>query len=195
MLERFKNLIFSAVVIAIVVGAIVLITYRPPPVVITVIPPAPTPTPRPSATPGPLHVYVTGAVLHPNTIYVLPRGSRATDAVSAAGGFLAEADQSRVNLAQVLNDGDQVHVPAVGEIRAEAKPTELPPASASNPVQINTATAKQLERLPGVGPSLAKAIIDWREKNGPFRSMADLDDVPGIGEARLKQWEELIVFD
>lgn len=102
----------------------------------------------------------------------------------------------RVNLARLLNDGDQLHVPARGEQNVALPATPSPePISAAHPLNINTATEAELQRLPGVGPSLARAIIDWREKNGPFRNMADLDAVPGIGEARLQQWEGLIVFE
>src|ERR1700694_3910509 len=107
-LERFRNVIFAAVALLILSGIAVLLTYRPPATQITIIPPAPTLTPPPSGTPGPMKIYVTGAVADPFTVYVLPPGSRVEDAVNAAGGTTDDADMSRVNLAAALHDGDQV---------------------------------------------------------------------------------------
>ena len=198
MLERYRNIIFAVVVIAIVGGVVALLTYHPAPVVITIVPPGPTATALPTATPGPVKVYVTGAVASNAAVYSLAPGSRISDAIQAAGGARSDADLTRVNLAEVLKDGEQINVPVINtnptasdtnvKVKATATATE------SGPVHINTADETELERLPGVGPSLAQQIIEYRTKNGPFKSMADLDKVSGIGPAKLAEWDGLIDF-
>jgi competence protein ComEA len=196
MLERYRYLIFSGVLLAILAGLIALLTYRPPATVITILPPPPTASPAPSATPGPVRVDVTGAVVNANAIYSLPPGSRVQDAVNAAGGFAPGADKDSVNLAQVLSDGQQVHIPIIGEkVAAPASSGAAAKASPGDPVHINAATLTELQRLPGVGPAIAQDILTYRQQHGPFKTLDDLDDVPGIGSTRLEQWQGLIVFD
>ncbi len=198
MFERYRNIIFAVVVIAIVAGVYALLTYKPAPVVITINPPGPTATPLPTATPGPVKVYVTGAVSSNAAVYSLAPGSRVQDAIQAAGGARADADLTKVNLAEILRDGEEINVPVVNtspttnntDVKVKATAT----ATESGPVHINTADATELERLPGVGPSLAQQIIEYRTKNGPFKSMADLDKVSGVGPAKLAEWDGLIDF-
>jgi competence protein ComEA len=186
-----RNVIFAFVIVALAIigGAALLLLTRPQPVHIEIHPPIPTNAPGPSETPGPITVYVTGAVNQPQTTLQLPAGSRVDTAIDAAGGPNANADLERVNLAQILRDGDQVHVPAIGE------DASLPTPGSPGIVHINTATRQELETLPGVGPSLAQRILDFREQTGPFTSMEDLDLVNGIGPALLENLEGLIVFD
>jgi competence protein ComEA len=184
-------LIFGAMLLVIAAAVYILLTSQPPPVQITILPPPATVTPAPSATPGPLLIYVTGAVSAPASTVSLPAGSRVEDAIRAAGGVTAEADLARVNLAALLSDGDQVHVPRVDEPSGGL----ATPGQASRLIGINTATAVELERLPGIGPSLAAAIVTYREDNGPFRSLEDLDAVPGIGPALLTEIAASILFD
>lgn len=155
-----------------------------------------------TATLAPLAVYVTGAVRHPD-VYELPPGSLAVAAVEAAGGFTAEADPVAINLARRLDDGMQLHVPSL----AEAAPTPAPfsdpaPAVRSVPVDlfaglvnINMATAAELEALPGIGPSLAERILAHREANGPFTAVEEILDVSGIGEAKFDAIRDLISVD
>ena len=195
MLERYRNIIFAVVVIAILGGVVALLTYKPAPVVINIVPPGPTATALPTTTPGPVKVYVTGAVASNAAVYSLPPGSRVEDAIKAAGGAKAEADLTRVNLAEILKDGEQVNVPVFNANATAAPVKGEKTATPSGPVHVNTADATELERLPGVGPSLAQQIIDYRTKNGPFKSMADLDKVSGIGPAKLAEWDGLIAFD
>ena len=122
-------------------------------------------------------VHVTGAVVRAGVVTV-PEGSRVADVIAAAGGAVVDADLSAINLAAPVGDGDQVHVPAMGETA-----TREPGLDAG--VDLNRADAATLETLDGVGPVLARRIIEYRETNGPFRSVEDLLDIPGIGEAKL----------
>jgi competence protein ComEA len=192
-LLEFGQLVASVVLtIAILGGIVTLFLNRPAPVTFTIIPAPPSATPLPTPTPGPLKVYVTGAVIDPGNVYTFNPGARVQDAVTAAGGFALDADIARVNLAAVLHDGDQVDVPSVRSSRPGAGPI-LP--TQSGPIRINTATAADLERLPGVGTALAQRILDYRARNGPFKSFADLDKVPGIGQTRIAEWKDLISFD
>src|SRR5258708_39945192 len=107
MIERFRNVIFGGVILAIGAGIVVLMTYKPAPVTITIIPPPPSATPAPSNTPGPVTVFVTGDVVSAPANYTLPPGSRVLDAINAAGGVNSDANLSEVNMAQILRDGDQ----------------------------------------------------------------------------------------
>ncbi len=132
-------------------------------------------------------VAVVGLVGRPGLVTV-PTGSRVADVVEAAGGFLPGTDPATVNLAAVVSDGQQiaVGVPAVGG--------SPPPAGegAGGPVNLNTATAQDLDALPGIGPVLAQRIIDHRGEQGPFRTVEQLDDVPGIGPAIAAELAELV---
>jgi competence protein ComEA len=129
-------------------------------------------------------VHVAGAVATPG-VYVLEADDRVIDAVTAAGGPLPDADLSMVNLAAPLIDGVQVRVPAMGEIVGP-----LPGATAagpSGPIDLNRATADAFEALPGIGPATAAAIVEWRDRNGPFVTVEQLLDVPGIGPAKFER--------
>jgi competence protein ComEA len=123
---------------------------------------------------------VVGQVARPGLV-TLPVGARVADAVAAAGGLLPEADPAAVNLAAVVTDGEQV---AVGVPGAPAGPTPSgggAGATGQGPVNLNTATAAELDGLPGIGPVLAQRIVDYRSQQGRFTSVDQLDDVPGIG--------------
>jgi competence protein ComEA len=159
-----------------------------------------------SGLPTELVVHVVGAVAAPG-IQRLPPGSRVVDALAAAGDALPDADLARINLAAPLIDGQQVFVPRPGE----PAPSTLAPAGGGTGitgggpggtgatgtaqgglVNLNTATAQELEALPGVGPSTAAAIIAHRDANGPFTSVEQLIDVRGIGDAKLEQLRQLV---
>ncbi len=161
------------------------------PSAIALEPPPATSTPKPSATPPLLRVYVSGAVARPG-VYRLPQGSIAQDAVEAAGGFLPEAAQDGVNLAEVLRDGMEVHVPSAGEStptpEKHGRATKTPSPTVSWPIDLNTATKEELEALPRVGPSLAERIIAGR----PYHSIEEIMKVPGIGEKTFAQIKDMI---
>ena len=151
---------------------------------------------RPVPTEKPIIVHVTGAVPRPG-LYALAQGSRVQDAISAAGGFLADAEKGGINLARVLEDGEQLDIPyAVGAspvIGTEIPPLVLTePASSTELININTASQAELETLPGIGPSTAQKIIQYREQNGPFVSPQDIINVPGIGPGTYERIKDLI---
>ena len=147
-----------------------------------------------------LVVHVVGAVRRPGLLR-LRDGARVADAVARAGGATGKAYLAGLNLAAPLVDGIQVVVPtraAVGEGAAGSSaggglPAEPGAAGALGPkLSLATATAEELEELPGVGPVTAQTIIDYRTEHGPFRSVDDLDAVPGIGPTRVEQLRELV---
>src|SRR5215217_8913928 len=138
---------------------------------------------------GALVVHVAGAVRAPG-IYELRSGARVADAVRRAGGARRRADLSAVNLASELQDGRQVLVPlrAPGGGAAAVAGVTAPGV----PLDLNTATVEQLDELDGIGPATAQQIIDYREANGGFGSVDELDQVPGIGETRLASLREQV---
>ncbi|SEC17206.1 competence protein ComEA [Paramicrobacterium humi] len=145
------------------------------------------PHPSASAAPATIYVHVLGAVSDPG-LYRLTDGARVMDAVAAAGGFTADADQAGVNLARFVTDGEQVRVPTTGETTEQAQEG----TDAGGLVNLNTASAEQLATLPRIGPALAQRIIAWRDDNGGFRSVDDLRSVSGIGEKTFAMLQELV---
>lgn len=154
---------------------------------------------RPAPTPEPLRVHVAGAVVRPG-VYDLPDNSRVTDAIDAAGGLVAGADENALNLAQHLEDGERLDVPFVeGFVAADATqgftvlsngtPSAL---SGADLVNINTASVDELDKLPGIGQTTAQRIITYRTDNGPFATIEDILNVSGIGTATYNEIKDLI---
>ena len=152
----------------------------------------PVAAPSVSATPAPLLVHVVGLVREPG-VYELAEGSRVIDALKAAGGPKRDAELSALNLAAPLTDGQQVIVPRASDVEA---PTATAPGAeaASALVNINTASAEELDTLPGIGEVLAAAILQYREEHGPFTSVDQLVDVSGIGEVTLEELRDLVTI-
>ncbi|HSD83296.1 MAG TPA: helix-hairpin-helix domain-containing protein [Anaerolineae bacterium] len=159
-----------------------------PPLVITL---QPRPTTEPAtSTPATVNVYVTGAVNKPD-VYALPLNSIVKDAITAAGGVTADADLDRINLATRLADQMQIYVPRKGEAVPPPSSDSAPKATAEK-ININTASVEELDKLPSIGPSIAKAIIDYRTKNGPFKKIEDINNVKGIGDALFEKIKDQI---
>lgn len=151
-----------------------------------------------SSAPLSIVVHVAGAVQRPG-VHLLPATARVAEAVDAAGGATATGDLDGLNLAAPLVDGERVYVPEIGEVDPASVPSRGAPADpaggvpvVAGPLDLNSATAAELEALPGVGPATAAAIVDDRDRNGPFASVDDLDRVPGIGPAKLAALRELV---
>jgi competence protein ComEA len=163
-----------------------------------------------TATPVRIVVYVSGAVSTPG-VYTLREGARVAEALDAAGGPAEQADLDRVNLAARLSDEEHIAVPRRGEtvlpdVAPEVRPaqprstptrpaaisTQASPASTVK-IDINRATVAELQTLPGIGPVLAGRIVEYREANGPFRTIEQLMQVPGIKDALLERVRPFIL--
>jgi competence protein ComEA len=180
----------AAAAAVLLVGAVFLVGLRmgaPDPVV---LPMATTPvgagsvsSTAPSAV---IHVHVAGEVQRPG-LYVAAAGSRVADLVDAAGGPTGVGDLDRLNLATVVRDGDRIEVPAHGAPVASGAVG----GGSDGPVDLNRADAATLETLPGIGPALAAAIVESRERDGPFSTIDDLTRVSGIGPATVARLRDL----
>lgn len=187
-------LVFVAAIIGV---ATILVNWRTPETVITI---APLPTEAASVT-----VYVGGAVARPG-LYTLPNGERVEAALVAAGGVTDEADPDGLNRAARLRDEAQIVVPRRGQptatpVRplAPTSPSTVGAIKAatpatSGPINVNVADADELAQLPGVGPKLAQAIIEYRTAHGPFSTALDLAQVQGISERMALTWDALVTF-
>ena len=172
-------------------GALMLVTRLPAgkPVIL-----------QPPPTEAPLEVHVIGAVLRPG-VYLFTEGSRVQDAITAAGGLTTDANVEGVNLAAKLEDGQQLNIPGGG-----GQASTLPQATSAfrvltgvatattsaDLININSATAAELETLPGIGPTLAQRIVDYRTQHGPFQIIEAIMNVSGIGPATFDQIQSLI---
>ena len=172
---------FIGVLIGLVLGGIFWIIARSPRGNSVELLPAPTPSP--------LIVDVAGAIPKPG-VYELPEGSRVKDAVEAAGGFLAEADKSTINLAAPLEDGQRLDIPflagtePLGSVTTQEEQVDL--------IDINTADVDTLSTLPGIGPTLAQRIVDYRDTYGPFFYIEDIMNVEGISATTFENIKDLI---
>lgn len=152
-----------------------------------------------------LAAYISGAVAKPG-VYDLPIGARIDDLVQAAGGLDSEADPQALNLAAYLQDAQHVHVPVVGEtlapttqptVEPQAIAVATPTVSVRQPslININTASAAELESLPKIGQAIAQRIVAYREENGPFANIEALQEVKGIGASTFAEIEPFITIE
>ena len=145
-------------------------------------------------------VDIKGAVNQPG-VYIAKTGERIIDIVERAGGFTKEADKRLVNLSQKVVDEMMIYIPKMGEEEVPSPPLSpsVYPGPAGNyaagdgKVNINTADAAALETLPGIGPSKAEAILEYRNTNGPFQTVEDLMNVSGIGEKTFEKLKDKIM--
>jgi len=161
----------------------------------------------PLPTPAPLVVYVTGSVIRPG-VYSLPRLSRVSNAIEAAGGLSTDADQSAVNLAARLLDGQKIVVPKISTpiqgtniaatttgSQKTAPQASVATPSIDNPLNLNTATQEQLDLLPGIGPTRAADIIAYRTQHGSYKTIDEIMKVSGIGQTTFDRIKALIYVD
>lgn len=162
---------------------------------------------RPAPTKAPIAVHVIGAVPRPG-LYEFAEGARVQDAIDAAGGLLSTANVNAINLAALLGDGQQLSVPYQSgqEPVGEVSTLELPGSFDNNDsaseesslsadgelININTAALDELDGLPGIGPTIAQRIIDYRTENGPFSTIDEIMDVSGVGPATFDEIKDLI---
>lgn len=159
---------------------------------------------QPAPTKAPIAVHVIGAVPRPG-LYEFVEGARVQDAIDAAGGLLSSANVDSINLAALLEDGQQLNIPyKAGEVPAESFSTEeelvLPTEESSENseventelININTASLEELDSLPGIGPTIAQRIIDYRNENGPFNTIEDIQNVSGVGPSTFEEIQDLI---
>ena len=174
-MKTFLNIVYGVLIGLMAAGIIWLAASRPRGDPVALLP-----TPLP----GMLTVYVSGAVAIPG-VYTLPDGSRVDAAVQAAGGFVPGAETERINLAAPLEDGQQIDVPGI---------ISTSHVNAGR-VNINTATDSELDALPGIGPTTAQTIVDYRLQHGPFQIIQDIQNVPGIGPATYDRIKDYITVE
>lgn len=187
----------ALVVLAVIAGGYWLVAPPDPPVESTLpfasAPSDAAPLTSTGTSPTEVVVHVAGAVRVPG-VYTLARGSRVVDAVDAAGGFALDARADAVNLATIVADGERIYVPRWGEEVPANPVASSDPTAAGAPqlVDLNRASAAELEQLPGIGPTTAAAIVAHRAEVGPFTTVDDLADVAGIGPAKLAALRDLV---
>jgi competence protein ComEA len=174
-MKTLLKIVYGILVGFLVAGVIWLVASQPRGEPVTLLP---------THTPSVLTVYVSGAVATPG-VYRLPDGSRVEAAIQAAGGFVIGAEMERINLAALLEDGQQIDVPGI---------VSLSHINAGR-VNINTATVSELNALPGIGPTTAQAIVDYRIQHGPFQIIQDIQKVPGIGPATYDRIKDYITLE
>jgi competence protein ComEA len=192
-MKTWQGIVFGTF-LGLVAAAVIMLVIAPPrgdPIILT-----------PPPTPDMYRVYVAGAVNSPGVV-ALPRDSRITDAIMHSGGFTTDADLQSLNLAARINDGDRIYVSSHSETATKnaiastaaaapkAKGAVFTPTP-SYPININTATAQELESLPNIGPAKAEQIVTYRQQHGPFQKIDDIQNVPGIGPTIFEKIKTII---
>ncbi len=195
-MKTWQSILLGIVSGLLISGAIILIIAPPrgKPIELSPLP-----------TPAPLVVYITGSVTHPG-VYSLPRLSRVSNAIEAAGGLLPDADQTAINLAAKLSDGQKIVVPKINApviglagSTPDAQPASSQPGastpSSDNPLDLNAATLEQLDLLPGIGPTRAADILAYRNQHGSFKTIDEIMEVSGIGQTTFDRIKAMIYVD
>lgn len=178
---------FGVVIGFLGVGLLLLTTGKPRGEPIQLLPPP---------TPAPLVVHITGAVNKPG-VYTLPPASRVGEAIDLAGGLSTNAEGSLINLAKLVEDGEQIWVPYQIQENVDQEDVGVERVAPTQSqfkilININIATQTELERLSGIGPVYAKAIIQYRLENGPFENIEDIQEVKGIGPVTFEKIKSYI---
>ena len=151
-----------------------------------------------------VYIDISGEVINPG-VYEMKEGDRVIDVLKMAGGLSAEADrqwvEQNINRARLLKDGEKIYIPKLGEVLGNSNnqipsdPNKSQIANYNNQtslVNLNRATTEELDKLPGVGPAIAKKIIDYRQSNGGFVSVEEIKLVPGIGDKMYQEIKDLV---
>ncbi len=211
-LEQNRHVLFVILIIIALGGTALFYGQQklsPPEPLLIITNPSPTQTATliatPTATPAPVRVYITGAIVKPD-VYFLAAGSIVKDVIKAASGLTQEADIEQFNQALELKDQQHIHIPRMGEKNAPPPVQDgvivesTPPANSTTHspaklININGASLEQLDTLPRIGPTLAQNIITYRESHGGFKTIEEIKEVSGIGESAFKQLKTLITVE
>ncbi|MBI9034193.1 MAG: helix-hairpin-helix domain-containing protein [Bacteroidales bacterium] len=180
MKKNFLLILFAFLISQLTTGLIILISTPPKGEYIQLFA---------APTAAPIMVYITGEVLQPN-IYEFIEPSRVKDLVEASGGFTEYADPESINLAAILFDGQQIHIPSFNDPGSIITESNL----SFSKIDINSASLEELTSLPNIGEAKANAIIQYREENGRFTNVAEIINVPGIGESIYQKIIDLITI-
>jgi len=183
-LRFFTTPAFGVILGLALAGIILLLTTTPQPQPIQILA---------TPTPVPMQTYITGEVVSPG-VYELPQDSRVADLLNLAGGFTQNANETAINLAAYIHDGQSIVIPSKKDSANQANEASSGSLSTNTiqPININYCTQGELENLPGIGEKIAKQIIIYRESNGDFLTIEAIMDVPGIGEGIFESIKQLI---
>lgn len=134
---------------------------------------------------------IKGAVENPG-VYEINEGGRVVDLIELAGGLAKDADTAAINFALYVQDEMAIYVPRIGEDVNAALPVQVGETAENGTVNLNSAGSSELQTLPGIGPAKAEAIIEYRESNGPYKSIEDLKEISGIGDKTFEKLKDLI---
>lgn len=196
------RLIFYGMLMGLIASGGIILISRPSRGVPIELHPMPTQTetatPKPSGTPAPIQVQIKGEIQKPG-VYHVPKDTRLGELIILSGGTTEFADLIRINEVILAQDGDYFYIPAIGEIIPDAARnapaniyTDLP-SNIIFPIDINQASLKEFEALPGIGPTKAAEIITYRDLHGSFKAVTDLLDVPGIGPQILDAISSFVI--
>jgi len=196
-------LVYGLLLGVLVTGAILLISRPTQGMPVELFPapsPSPTSPPAPTKTPEPIMVQIKGEIVSPGS-YSLAKDSRLDDLITAAGGITSSADENRINYMAIVHDGDYFYIPTFDEDIPETAsnaPGNLNIGDGDSfdyPIDLNAASQEALESLPGIGPSKASDILAYREEHGPFASVDDLVNVPGIGASTVETLRDFLIVE
>ena len=202
-MKSWLKLIYG-LLLGLLMGGVILLIAQPVRGGAIALLPAPSATPSkepsPTKTSEPILVQVSGQVVSPG-VYSLPQNARLQDLILLASGLTGEADESRINNAVPLRDGDYFYIPTIDEAIPETATNSTanlnvdPDSEFTYPLDLNTASQEALESLPGIGPAKAEDILAYRDAHGSFLSVDELTEVPGIGETTVESLRDYLFVE